>query len=103
MPDNLYAEYPALVWAAAIYGFLYISKMVLALASLPAAADAFVELHPEWNLTAAYVFMVVGMVVVGFFIIPSTLRKEGLGFFLAYSDVEVRDQMVAAFHAAHGK
>lgn len=101
MIDILRVEYPILFWGIAIYGFLAVSKCILALAAVPCAVRVFTELHPEYSTGAAYVAVVLGTLIVGPFVVWSSLRSEGIRFFLAYTEEEVREQMVSAFLHHH--
>ena len=95
--ESLYTEYPNRSLFLMAYIVLSFIKVVVCLASLPAASAAFQRKMPGLSMPIAVTTMVIGIVLVAPFIVLPSLRHEGARFFFAYSNRTVIRQVFNGF------
>lgn len=95
--DTLYTEYPVLSTLVLMYAVLAFIKVIVCLASVPAASAAFCRKLPGLSMPLSVVTMVLAIVIVVPCIMLQSLRTERLSFFFAYSNKSVIRQVFNGF------
>lgn len=95
--EALYTEYPTLSLFLRAYVLLSFIKVVVCLASVPAASAAFCRKLPGLSMPLSVVTMVLAIVIVVPCIMLQSLRTERLSFFFAYSNKSVIRQVFNGF------